>query len=52
MQIIINLKTLTALHIFLIGVAVGIINSEDKEINKNRSMIIHPHNETDACKIC
>ena len=38
----------TALHIFLIGVAVGIINGEDKEINKNRSMIIHPHNETDA----
>ena len=39
---------ITAVHIFLIGVAVGIMKKEDTETNNNRSMIIHPHNETDA----
>ncbi len=38
----------TAVHIFLIGVAVGYMKKEDTETNNNRSMIIHPHNETNA----
>ena len=33
----------TAVHIFLIGVAVGYMKKEDTESNNNRSMIIHPH---------
>ena len=37
-----------AVHIFLIGVAVGYMKKEDTETNNNRSMIIHPHNETNA----
>ena len=37
-----------AVHIFIIGVALGLLNNEDDEENKNRSMIIHPHNETNA----
>ena len=37
-----------AVHIFIIGVACGLLNNEDDEENKNRSMIIHPHNETSA----
>ena len=39
---------ITAVHIFLIGVAVGYMKKEDTETFKNRSMIIHPHNETNA----
>ena len=38
----------TAVHIFLIGVAVGYIKNEQDNKDKNRSMIIHPHNETNA----
>ena len=38
----------TAVHIFLIGVGVGYMKKENFEKNKNRSMIIHPHNETSA----
>ena len=38
----------TAVHIFLIGVAVGYMKKEDAETYNNRSMIIHPHNETNA----
>ena len=37
-----------AVHIFIIGVACGLLNNEDDEENRNRSMIIHPHNETKA----
>ena len=37
-----------AIHIYIIGVACGLFNNEDDEENKNRSMIIHPHNETKA----
>tara|TARA_B100000902_G_scaffold388046_1_gene433054 strand:+ start:3698 stop:6235 length:2538 start_codon:yes stop_codon:yes gene_type:complete len=37
-----------AVHIFLIGVAVGYMKKEDTETYNNRSMIIHPHNETNA----
>lgn len=40
----------TAVHIFLIGVAVGCMKKEDTQTSKNRSMIIHPHNETSAHK--
>ena len=35
-----------ALQTFIIGVASGLANGEDKEVNNNRSMIIHPHSET------
>lgn len=39
---------ITAVHIFLIGVAIGYMKKEDTETHNNRSMIIHPHNETNA----
>ena len=38
----------TAVHIFLIGVAIGYMKKEDSKTSNNRSMIIHPHNETNA----
>jgi LysM repeat protein len=37
-----------AVHNFIIGVAYGLLNNEDDEEDSNRSMIIHPHNETSA----
>ena len=39
---------INAVYIFLIGVAVGYMKKENTETNNNRSMIIHPHNETNA----
>ncbi|MDP7194665.1 MAG: Z1 domain-containing protein, partial [SAR202 cluster bacterium] len=37
-----------AVHTFIIGVACGLLNNEDDIEHNNRSMIIHPHNETNA----
>lgn len=39
-----------AVHTFIIGVAFGLMDQEDSDEDKNRSMIIHPHNETSAHK--
>ena len=37
-----------AVHTFIIGVACGLLVGEDDVEHKNRSMIIHPHNEHNA----